>query len=85
MINQIGTQDVLSAQHKDWLNHPVTIHMLKVLKRQKEHHMDNTSIKAFIGTDQELRNFAISLNTLNSVNRWVTNTAEFVTLLDINK
>ena len=77
----ITPENVLSAQHAEWLNHPVTKQMLTIMEQQTKAHAQNLSRLAFTGTPDDLRKYAIGINTLSSIKTWVTNTEQFVGLL----
>jgi len=81
-MEQISTADALTAQHESWLKHPMTAKFLQGLDSQERHFVLKVSGIAYTGTDQDIRNLAVGLNTIKAIKGWVTNTAQFVEIVN---
>ena len=76
----INPENVLSAEHAAWLQHPVTVQMIKLLDKQFASHADSIAAGAFVTEDSNTVKKAVALNTVKAIRTYITNTTKFVEL-----
>ena len=74
----MNDHDVLSAQHGDWISHPVTVQTIKNLEKMREHHINMLSKNAFCETPAFIQSCAIAINTLDGVLSMLRSTTKFI-------
>lgn len=81
---EITPENAISYQHAEWLNHPVTIQMLQIFKKQREHIVDSMATSSGItGIEAEwFRTQASNIKTLDTVKKWITDTEQFIKQLN---
>lgn len=79
-MEQITPENALSVQHADWLKHPTTITMIKLLEKQKQQLVAVIINDAYVGTESEIRYTAVGLKQTDVIKGWITNTDKFVQL-----
>jgi len=77
---ELKPEDVLSMQHKGWLDHPVTKQLLQVLEKQKQHYIER-SVTGLAQDDQTVIRSMVAYRTTQTTITAVTNTEHFLKLL----
>ena len=78
---ELSPEDVAKQQHQDWLNHPSTAQMFKILKHQEEFNVSAIAGQAGNTTDDSFfHRCAMNIKTLRSVKEWCSNTDKFIEL-----
>ena len=80
----ITPENALSVQHAEWLSHPVTRQMLQILDKQRENTVGIMSKNSGSSEspDTWFRLQAGNVRTLDTVRIWITNTEQFINLLN---
>ena len=71
-------EDVLSQQHQDWLQHPVTREFIKILAKHKAAQVDAVSAWRPSSPLPNLQSIAAAISTLDTIKVYLTNTQDFV-------
>lgn len=77
---EISPDNIAQIQHQEWLHHPCTIQMLKLMDEHKKSFVDGLSKSAsnFDINDGHFRNMAYGISTIDSIKLWIINTDVFV-------
>lgn len=79
MTAELSPENVLSAQHEAWLNHPCTIQMIKNFESYKRHLTKKLSASAGSTTpDSWFHHTAIMIKTTDYIKEITTKTEQFV-------
>jgi len=78
----ITPENILSAEHKAWLVHPVTIQLLKNIEKHKKSFVDSLSFSAGNNdlSDSHFRNLSYGLKTIDVILSITKETTKFVQL-----
>ena len=77
---EISPDNLAQVQHQDWLHHPCTIQMIKLLDEHKASFVDGLAKSSpnFDIPDANFRSMAYAVFTIDTIKLWVTNTNVFV-------
>jgi hypothetical protein len=76
---ELKPEDVLSMQHKGWLDHPVTKQMMQVLEKQREHYVKQSKSGAWYDElDYKTVRNVVAQTVMDTTITAVTNTEQFI-------
>lgn len=75
MPNQIKE---LESAHRQWNEHPITKHFLRMLKDQKERVVDILANNSITASDEQLRCYAVQLKTIETIKTLAHDTTTFI-------
>jgi hypothetical protein len=70
--------DILAVQHEEWLQHPVTIALLQIMREHKKHVVSKVSRNAYDESIMPIRTGAITINNIDFIMDYIGNTQKFI-------
>lgn len=74
----IEQSDILAVQHEEWLQHPVTISLLRIMREHKKHVVAKVSKNAYEENMMPIRTGAITINNIDFIMDYISNTQKFI-------
>lgn len=75
---ELKPEDILSMQHKGWLDHPVTKQFIDILDKHKEYLVTQMASNSFTRSAEDHKMSAVSIGTVTNIKKYATNTEQFI-------